>query len=62
MIPINYMITMISYSLYKFWIEYINEKNKNNLIDLRYHVLGDSNLLYVYHSVYNVPKMLYVSI
>ena len=41
MIPINYMITIISYSLYKFWIEYINEKKKNNLIELRYHVLGE---------------------
>ena len=29
MIPINYMITKISYSLYKFWKEYINEKKKN---------------------------------
>ena len=28
MIPINYMITIISYSLYKFWIEYINEKKE----------------------------------
>ena len=41
MIPINYMITIISYSLYKFWIEYINDKKKNNLIDLRYHVLRE---------------------
>ena len=41
MIPINYMITIISYSLYKFWIEYMNKKNKNNLIDLRYLVLGE---------------------
>ena len=41
MIPINYMITIISYSLYKFWIEYINEKKRNNLTDLRYHVLRE---------------------
>ena len=41
MIPINYMITIISYSLWKFWIEYSHEKKKNNLIDLRYHVLRE---------------------
>ena len=40
MIPINYMITIISYSLYKFWIEYINEK-KNASIEMRYHILGE---------------------
>ena len=41
MIPINYMITIISYSLYRFWIEFINEKKKNKLIDLRSHVLWE---------------------
>ena len=41
MIPINYMIAIISYSLSIFWIEYFNENKVNNLIDLRYHVLRE---------------------
>ena len=40
MIPINYMIAIISYSLYMSWIEYLNKNKVNNLIDLRYPVLG----------------------
>ena len=41
MIPINYMITIMFYSLYKFWIEYINGNKRINLIDLMYHVSGE---------------------
>ena len=52
MIPINYMITIISYSLFKFWIEYINEKKKSNFIDLKYHVLGELKYRkYLHHEI-----------
>ena len=35
MIAMNDIITIISYSLYKFWIDYINRNKKNNFADLR---------------------------
>ena len=41
LIAINDMITIISYSLYKFKIEYINGNKNKKIIDLKYHVLGE---------------------
>ena len=47
---INYFTTIISYSLYKFWIECLHKNKKANEIEIRYFVLSEIRFRKLIHN------------